>query len=85
VGQAEFDKYGAAMEAKARKVKGLSMDEIYELVSGKKAPKYAQSRVPNKTLKPGEGLRVLTEQKDLPMDEAASRNFDHIFGKYKTK
>lgn len=81
VGQAEFDKYGAAMEAKAYATKGLSIDEIYGLVSGKKAPRYAQNRIPNVTQKPGTGLKELTEQKDLSMKEAASRNFDHIFGK----
>lgn len=83
VGQAEFDKFGATMEAKANVTKGLSMDDLYELASGKKAPKYAQSVIPNKTIKPGEGLKVLTEQKDLSMDDASSRNFDHIFAKYK--
>jgi len=83
VGQAEFDKYGAAMEAKANKTRGVSIDEIYTLVSGKKAPKFPQVKIPNKTLKPGEGLREMTEQKDLSLDEAASRNFDHIFGKSK--
>ena len=82
-GQAEFDKYGEAMQAKAETVRGLSMDEIYELVSGKKAPKYAQNVIPNKTMKPGTGIKDLTEQKDLSMEEAGSRNFDHIFGKYK--
>lgn len=81
VGQAEFDKYGAAMEAKAKTVRGLTMTEIYENVSGKKAPKIAQNKIPNVTQKPGGGLKELTEQKDLPMEEAASRNFDHIFGK----
>lgn len=81
VGQAEFDKFGAVMEVKANATKGLSMDDLYELASGKKAPKYAQNRVPNVTQKPGTGLKELTEQKDLPMKEAASRNFDHIFGK----
>jgi len=81
VGQAEFDKYGAAMEAKANTTRGNSMDDLYSLVSGKKAPQYPQARIPNKTLKPGEGLREMTEQKDLSLDEASSRNFDHIFGK----
>lgn len=80
-GQAEFDKYGAAMEVKANNVKGASIDEIYTLVSGKVAPKYAQSRIPNKTVKPGEGLRESTEAKDLPLEEAGSKNFDRIFGK----
>jgi len=83
VGKAEFDKYGAAMEAKANATRGNSMDDLYTLVSGKKAPQYAPSVIPNKTMKPGEGLKELTEQKDLPLDEAGSRNFDHIFGKYK--
>jgi len=83
VGQAEFDKHGAVMEAKANATKGLSMDDLYELASGKKAPKYAQNIIPNKTLKPGEGLKEMTEQKDLSLDEASSRNFDHIFGKSK--
>ena len=82
-GQAEFDKYSAAMEAKAYKVKGLSMDDIYQLVSGKKAPQFAPNIIPNKTMKPGEGAKELTEQKDLSIDDAGSRNFDHIFGKYK--
>lgn len=81
VGQAEFDKYGAVMEAKAKATKGLNMDDLYELASGKKAPKYAQSRIPNSTIKPGEGLKELTEQKDLSYEGASSRNFDHIFGK----
>lgn len=85
VGQAEFDKYGEAMEIKAKSVRGVSMDEIYELVSGKKAPKFIQPVIPNKTQKPGEGTKESTEQKDLSMDEAASRNFDNVFGKYKTK
>ena len=83
VGQAEFDKYGAAMEAKANATRGNSMDDLYTLVSGKKASRYAPSVVPNNTMKPGEGLKELTEQKDLPLKEAGSRNFDHIFGKYK--
>ena len=83
VGRAEFDKYAEVMEAKAKSVKGVSMDEIYTLVSGKKAPQFAQNIIPNKTMKPGEGAKELTEQKDLPIDEAGSRNFDHIFGKYK--
>ena len=83
VGQAEFDKHGAVMEAKANATRGLSMDDLYELASGKKAPKYAQNIIPNKTLKPGEGLKEMTEQKDLNLDEASSRNFDHIFGKSK--
>ena len=83
VGQTEFDKYGAVMQAKANATKGLSMDDLYELASGKKAPKYAQNIIPNKTLKPGEGLKEMTEQKDLSLDEASSRNFDHIFGKSK--
>ena len=81
VGQTEFDKYGAAMEAKADATRGNSMDDLYTLVSGKKAPRHAPSIVPNNTMKPGEGLKELTEQKDLPLKEAGSRNFDHIFGK----
>jgi glutamine synthetase adenylyltransferase len=83
IGQAEFDKHGAVMQAKANVTKGLSMDELYELASGKKAPKYIQPVVPNKTHKPGEGLRESTEAKDLSLDEAGSQNFDNIFGKYK--
>lgn len=83
VGQAEFDKHGAAMQAKANATRGLSMDELYELTSGKRAPKYVQTVIPNKTQKPGEGLKEFTESKDLPLDEAGSRNFDNIFDKYK--
>ena len=83
VGRAEFDKYGEAMEAKATNVRGVSMDEIYTLVSGKKAPQFAQNVIPNRTVKPGEGLKEMTEQKDLSLDKAGSRNFDHIFGKYR--
>ena len=83
VGRAEFDAYAEAMEAKAKTVKGVSMDEIYTLVSGKKAPQFAQNVIPNKTMKPDSGLKDLTEQKDLSLDAAGSRNFDHIFGKYK--
>jgi len=81
VGRSEFEKYGAAMEAKANTTRGLKMEELYELVSGKKAPKFAQNRVPNVTQKPVTGLKEMTEPKDLSMTEAASRNFDHIFGK----
>ena len=82
-GQAEFDKYAAVMEAKAKATKGLSIDDLYELASGKKAPKFVQPVIPNSTIKPGEGLRESTEQKDLGLDDAGSRNFDNIFGKYK--
>lgn len=83
VGRAEFDKYGEAMEAKSKSTRGNSMDDLYTIVSGKKAPQFAQNIIPNKTMKPGEGAKELTEQKDLPLDAAGSRNFDHIFGKYK--
>ena len=83
IGRAEWDKYSAAMEAKAKSTRGNTMDDLYTLVSGKKAPKYNPNIIPNNTMKPDRGLKDLTEQKDLPLDEAGSRNFDHIFGKYK--
>ena len=82
-GQAEFDKYGAAMEAKANTVKGVSIDEIYTLVSGKIAPKRVQQVIPNSTVKPGEGTKEITKPLNLTQEEAGSRNFDQIFGKYK--
>jgi hypothetical protein len=82
-GRAEFDKYAAAMEAKANATKGVSIDEIYTLVSGKTAPKSVEQRIPNSTVKPGEGTREATRAKDLPLEEAGARNFDQIFGKYK--
>lgn len=82
VGRSEFDKHAAAMEAKANTTRGLSMPELYELVSGKKAS-VTQNVIPNLTHKPGEGTKELTEQKDLSLNDAGARNFDHIFGKYK--
>jgi len=82
-GRAEFDKYGAAMQEKADATRGVSIDEIYTLVSGKVAPKYVEQRIPNSTVKPGEGTRELTKEMDLSLEKAGSRNFDHIFGKYK--
>jgi hypothetical protein len=80
-GQAEFNKYGEAMEAAATRFPGMKIDEVYRFVSGKTAPKHPASLIPNKTEKPGAGLKERTEQKDLKLKDAAERNFNEIFGK----
>lgn len=80
-GRTEFEKYGEAMEVAALKFPGVAIDDIYKFVSGKAAPKRAVSLVPNKTEKPGAGLKERVEQKDLSLKDAAERNFNEIFGK----